>query len=279
MSALDLDALQAFVGREEVRTDTVRDTALKQFRDTLEDHLVPAGVASVPPGFHWTLFQPRVATSELGPDGHPKALGLLPELPQLSRMWAGGEVTFHAPLEVGADVERRTSVEAIRQKYGSSGTLLFVRLNHEISADAGPLISESQTLVYRPVVRRSASQTLARRPASGGDFVADSRLLFRYSALTFNTHRIHYDRDYARAEEGYPELVVHGPLQATLLMNVIAARLGHGAFSFSYRGTAPLFAGEPAILRMTGERAGEASVERPEGGVTMQARFEERRAG
>lgn len=276
MTRLDIHALQDFLGREEVRNDTVRQAALHQFRDTLEDHLVSDAVSVVPPGFHWTLFQPMVPTSELGPDGHPKSLGLLPELPELSRMWAGGEVSFHAPLQVGADVERRTRVESITEKAGSSGRLLFVSLKHEISAGGQLAISETQTLVYRPIVRSSASHILPAQSTANADFVADSRLLFRYSALTFNTHRIHYDREYARTEEGYPELVVHGPLQATLLMNCVAAKLGTGLFSFSYRGTAPLHAGEPAFIRIAGESAGEVSVQRVSGGVTMQARFFDR---
>ena len=273
MTALDMDTLQQYVGAEETRTDTVRETAVEQFRCTLEDYLADETVG-VPPGFHWTLFPPLVATSELGVDGHPRKLGLLPELPRLSRMWAGGEVTFHTGVGIGDTLLRRSRVSAIKEKSGASGQLLFVTLSHDITSGGKAVISETQTLVYRPPSRPAPRPDSPAGEAGGIAFSADSRLLFRYSALTFNTHRIHYDRDYATKEEGYPDLVVHGPLQATLLMNLIARTLGHTRMTFSYRGTAPLYAGERAGLCMEGETKGQALVQRAPGDITMKASYQ-----
>lgn len=277
MTSLDVDMLQQYVGAEETRTDTVRETAVEQFRCTLEDYLADETVG-VPPGFHWTLFPPLVPTSELGEDGHPRKLGLLPELPRLSRMWAGGEITFHTGLGIGDTLVRRSRVSAIKEKSGASGQLLFVTLSHDITSGGQTVISETQTLVYRPASRPAPRPDGPAGGAGGTPFSADSRLLFRYSALTFNTHRIHYDRDYATREEGYPELVVHGPLQATLLMNLIASGLGHARMTFSYRGTAPLYAGERASLCREGKTEGQAMVQRAPGDITMKASFCARQA-
>lgn len=270
MPPIDLQDLQSYIGAEDVRSDTVRADALAQFRGTLETHLVGEDISAIPPGFHWTMYPPLTPTRELREDGHPASLGLLPELPFSSRMWAGGEVTFSGALNVGDKLDRRSRVASIDLKSGSSGPLLFVKLDHEIIRQDEVVIEETQTIVYREPPTSQKAPEQAAEAASDGNFAADSRLLFRYSALTFNTHRIHYDERYARDVEGYPGLVVHGPLQATLLLNAIAKRLGHPEFRFSYRGVAPLFAGQGAELFVDGQGA---EVRRGSGDTTMKAQF------
>ncbi|MFC6198323.1 FAS1-like dehydratase domain-containing protein [Ponticaulis profundi] len=271
MSELNMAKLQEWIGNTESRTDIVSEDALKQYRGTLESYLVSEDVAVVPPGFHWTMYQPLNASSELREDGHPKRITLLPELPFATRMWAGGEVAFHAALKVGDRIERTSTLKSIDLKSGSSGDLLFIEIAHEYQRNQQAVISETQTVVYRNPPPPKEVQPLEEQEKADEAFQADSRLLFRYSALTFNTHRIHYDRDYAMREEGYPGLVVHGPMQASLLMNHIAGTLGHTDFRFSYRGTAPLFAGQNAYLRLSDDAAW---IERGEGDATMKGKFQ-----
>ena len=273
MTAIDIDTLQDWVGTEETLTDCVRESAVRQFRYTLEDYLVDADQEIVPPGFHWTLFQPMVPSVDLGEDGHPRSLGLLPEMPMSSRMWAGGDVVFRSPLGIGDEVVRHTKVDRIEEKAGGSGTLIFVTLSHEIEVRGRPHISETQSLVYRNPGMPAGRGLPGREQGTGRPFRADSVMLFRYSALTFNSHRIHYDRSYAQDVENYPDLVVHGPLQATLLINDVAASLGHSRIGFSYRGALPLYVDETAYLCRTGGGAGEAWVERAPGDTTMKGKF------
>jgi len=285
MTEIDLDRLRAFVGRQETRTDTVREDALDQFRGTLEGHLCSPAIAPVPPGFHWTLFPPLTPVSALREDGHPVAIGVLPEMPLPARMWAGGAVDVLGTLNPGDPVERRSRLAGIDLKSGRSGPLLFASIEHEVLRGGELVVRETQTIVYRDPAPASPAPAVPSAPPdapAGGGFIADSRLLFRYSALTFNTHRIHYDAPYAREVERYPGLVVHGPLQATLLMNAVARQLGHARFQFSYRGLAPLMAGQRALLCVDPDAAGEpdqhgasgeARLERGPGDATMTARY------
>ena len=274
MSGSTIEDLQAWVGHEEIRTDSVREPAIVQFRATLEGLLVEDEIAPVPPGFHWTLFQPMAKTSELGEDGHPRHLSILPQMPLPSRMWAGGEVSFLSPLKEGDTLLRKTVVESIREKTGGSGRLIFVTLAHEILAEQSMVIREKQTLVYREARHPSGQVQAPPESSTEKGFSADSAMLFRYSALTFNTHRIHYDRDYAVGVEGYPDLVVHGPLQATLLMNAIASKAQAAEFRFAYRGVAPLYCGQPAAIFLDGAQSGKAEIRRSPGDVTMIADFD-----
>lgn len=272
MSALDLDELKACIGSSETRQDVVDAHRLEQFRATLGPFLVSEAVEYVPPGFHWTLFQPQTPLNELRHDGHPARLSLLPELPFETRMWAGGEVCFHTSLKVGSALERISSVQSVDLKEGSTGALLFVVIAHDYISGGSQVISETQTIVYRDPSRSRIQKAESIAPAEGPVFKADSRLLFRYSALTFNAHRIHYDRDYAMNEEGYPGLVVHGPLQASLLMNHLATSLGTTRYHFSYRGTSPLFDGDLASLRIDRE-AQTTWIERSATDPTMKAKY------
>ena len=210
---------------------------------------------ALPPFFHQIYFWEPVAPSGLGRDGHPQVGGLIPDMGLPRRMWAGGQLEFHAPLRAGKDARRTTVCEDAARKQGRSGPLGFVRLRHDIVQSGALCIREWQDLVYRedpvPGAARPAAP-VARSDAETSKVVHfDTTLLFRYSALTFNGHRIHYDLDYAREVEGYDGLVVHGPLLAQLLMLVAETELGPLA-TFRFRATAPLLHHEAATLCRNG---------------------------
>jgi 3-methylfumaryl-CoA hydratase len=187
--------------------------------------------------------------SELGPDGHPTRGGFLPPVPLPRRMWAGGELEFFEALRVGDEMTRTSRISDVTMKTGSSGVLCFVSVEHLITTPRGTAIRERQDIVYRDMSTAPASAP-AKPPAPPPaaqhreSHMADPVLLFRYSALTFNGHRIHYDRDYVTKVEGYPGLIFHGPMQAAFLVE-FAAKLHGGAApkKFSYRGVQPLFEG------------------------------------
>jgi 3-methylfumaryl-CoA hydratase len=187
--------------------------------------------------------------SELGPDGHPARGGFLPPVPLPRRMWAGGELEFFEPLRVGDEMTRTSRIADVTMKTGSTGALCFVSVDHLIATPRGTALRERQDIVYRDMsaTQPSAPAKPPAPPPVGQhreSHMADAVLLFRYSALTFNGHRIHYDRDYVTRVEGYPGLIFHGPLQAALLVE-FAAKLNGGAApkKFSYRGVQPLFEG------------------------------------
>ncbi len=203
---------------------------------------------------HWLYFWDVKPPTGLGADGHPAKGGFLPPIPLPRRMWAGGRLNFHKPLPLGATVTKTSTITAITEKSGRSGTLVFVTLRHELDAGDGIAISEQQDLVYRDP---SAGSLPAPTTTAAPQFPwvesmdPDSVMLFRYSALTMNGHRIHYDRPYAMGEEAYPALVVHGPLQATLLMRLAESRLTVPVTGFDFRGQQPAFDG--AMLHVCGE--------------------------
>lgn len=254
MSNLNLEHLRQWIGRGEEAADIITPHLLLRLRATLfRDPVLPAPGEETPLTTHWCLAPPVVSFREIAQDGHPAKGGFLPPVPLPRRMWAGGKLEFFERLRVGDEVRRASRISDVVEKKGSSGTLCFVTVSHEISTSRGLAIRERQDLVYRDVASAPPAATAAPAasstlPAPSAQhrmtFRADPVLLFRYSALTFNGHRIHYDRQYAIEEENYRGLVVHGPLQATLLAE-FAADLRDGALpkSFEYRGVAPLFEG------------------------------------
>ncbi len=247
--------LQDYAGRTETAADTVWPPLVSGMTAALGAS-DPGSV--LPPLWHWMLFQHWVPPSGVGADGHPRRGGFLPALEGLARrMWAGGRVDFLAPLHVGEAVTRTTTIKSVAEKAGRSGTLVFVTLRHAIDGAHGPAILEEQDLVYRDAdgeAVKPASAAEAVEAISSQDVTPDPVLLFRYSALTGNSHRIHYDADYVRAEEGYPGLVVHGPLQATWLAALAQRALAAPLARFSYRGQRPAFAGN--ALRLEAWRDG-----------------------
>ena len=246
--ALDLDHLRQWIGRSEQATDIVTAQLVKGLRATLFlDIGTPAPGDAAPHTVHWCLAQPVYPMDMLGPDGHPTRGGFLPPVPLPRRMWAGGEITFLEPLRVGDEVTRSSTIADVTLKTGSTGALCFVSVDHVISTARGVAIRERQDIVYRdnPTTTAAPAKPVAPPPAASHreTHFADAVLLFRYSALTFNGHRIHYDRDYVTKVEGYPGLIFHGPMQAALLVEFAAKLRGSAPNTFSYRGVQPLFDG------------------------------------
>ncbi|SEH13307.1 3-methylfumaryl-CoA hydratase [Sphingopyxis sp. YR583] len=257
-----MDDYFAWVGRSETREDTATAAPLAGLAALLDHDVSPWVPGTVPPLGHWLYFLPTARQSAIGEDGHPRrdGTGLLPPVPLPRRMWAGSRIEFLAPVAVGAALTRVTTIEAIKPKRGASGNLLFVTLRHDVTADGIAAIREEQDIVFRePAPMAPAAPApvapAEREPADATrSLAADAALLFRYSALTFNAHRIHYDRDYARDVEGYPGLVVHGPLIATLLMDHFL-RTAPGTLPrwFNFRAEAPLIDGAPFDLCLARE--------------------------
>lgn len=209
----------------------------------------------LPPFFHQLYFWTALPSEALGRDGHPRVGGLIPDMGLPRRMWAGGRLTFHAPLRAGIPATRHSEVVSLTRKKGRTGPLGFVTLRHAFHQDGALCLTEDQDLVYRddpaPDAPRPDPPDAPRDEEDAQDWRFDTTLLFRYSALTFNGHRIHYDQDYARRVEGYDGLVVHGPLLAQMLMLMAEAALGP-LRGFSYRATAPLLHTETATLCRSG---------------------------
>lgn len=222
--------LTSWIGRRQERVDVVSANHLAAWSATLDrEDPFPRDGNPVPPLFHWTLFPPLARQSELGPDGHARRGGFLPPVPLPRRMWAGSRVRFHAPLRVGERVEQLSVIERVEEKSGRTGPLVFVTVRHTVTGAGGGAIEEEQDLVYREAPSPGAPTAPVADPAPRGpwrrEVVPDDVLLFRYSALTFNGHRIHYDRRYVTGVEGYEGLVVHGPLLATMLLDGLRRQL------------------------------------------------------
>lgn len=242
-----IDELRNWIGREETVRDTLTPRLARELSATIggSDEL-PAPGAPAPYAAHWLLAPHTVTAGRIGTDGHPLRGGFLPPVSLPRRMWAGGSLQFHDPLRIGDDIERRTRIADVTMKSGRSGTLCFVTLDHQVLSPRGLAITERQDVVYRDLAPPSADAKAPQKvegpaPEWRREMQAGPVLLFRYSAITFNGHRIHYDRDYAMREEFYPGLVVHGPLQATLLLGFAAEILGQHPAAFSFRGVSPLF--------------------------------------
>lgn len=244
MSAMMLTELQSWKGRVFTAEELLTERLVAGFRATLAPHLAPVGEGEAPLAAHWCLFATDALMSELGQDGHPQRYPYLPPPPLPRRMWAGGRLEILAPLRVGDMVRRTTTIIDIVRKEGSTGELWFVTLEHKYSSTRGLAIRERQDIVYRAPVAPGVKAVQA--PARETEdlpvvwrVATPPQLLFRYSALIFVAHRIHYDLAYATEVEGYEGLIVHGPLQASLLLNAVAQTRGAPPASFAYRGLAP----------------------------------------
>ncbi|WP_234050624.1 MULTISPECIES: MaoC family dehydratase N-terminal domain-containing protein [unclassified Xanthobacter] len=258
--ALDLDHLRTWIGREETATELVTAALVQRYRATFDEEPGAPADGEVAPRFiHLCLAQPAAMTRALGPDGHPARGGFLPPVPLPRRMWAGGELTFREELRVGDTMRRTSRVEDLTVKEGRTGTLCFVTVLHTITAGERTVLTERQDIVYRGLDAPGASPRALPAAADGRfrrEVDPSAALLFRYSALTFNGHRIHYDNPYVTRVEGYPGLVVHGPLQATLLYRFAAELLGAPPARFSFRGLSPLFDTAPFFLHAEETGAG-----------------------
>jgi 3-methylfumaryl-CoA hydratase len=246
---MDVNHLRKWIGREERREVEVSETICVRFQATFGGFTAIDTNGSTPLGFHWCIADPPVLTSDVAADGHPSKGSFLPPVPLPRRMWAGGSLEFLKEIRSGDRVEVISQVADLSFKQGRTGPLCFVKVDREYRVRGSIAICERQDLVYRGLETGGSGRTIGSDPGSVKEYRAlksiepSAVLLFRYSALTFNSHRIHYDLEYARVVEGYPGLVVHGPLQATLLLMTAQERLGRPVRQFSFRSVSPLFAG------------------------------------
>jgi 3-methylfumaryl-CoA hydratase len=237
--------------------------------------------AALPWGWHWLYFHPTTPQSGLAPDGHAQRGEFLPPVRLPRRMWAGGRLRFLRPLLLGDSVERRSSIASVTEKNGRSGRLVFVNVRHVISTSGEVAIEEEQQLVYREATVPGEARAGGEPPPAGCEWRdtvrTDPVLLFRFSALTFNAHRIHYDHPYTTAAEGYPALLVHAPLTALLLLD-FAVRRNHGRkpSAFQFRAEGPLYCGEAVALSGQPGQGGEGRVwaSAPDGRTAMRATVE-----
>ncbi|MEM7472079.1 MAG: MaoC family dehydratase N-terminal domain-containing protein [Pseudomonadota bacterium] len=271
--------LQTWMGRTDWFEDVLRAAPAQFMQATLDAQPTLRIGDTLPPLWHWLYFLDAKPLSELGRDAHPRRGGFLPPVALPRRMWAGGRFEFHTPLSLGKAVEKRSVIKAISEKNGRSGPLCFVTVGHEVWQDGTCALSEEQDLVFRDDPDPNAPQPAPEMAPDGAEFsqtlTPSEVMLFRYSALTFNGHRIHYDVDYARQVEGYRGLVFHGPLIATLLSGLAEARLGRALTRFDYRALTPLDSLEPFELQ--GRTDGEGLslwARRADGAMAMRATAE-----
>lgn len=232
---------KSWIGKTIAREDVASSRLIAEFESTLHPHLAPSDGAAL--GFHWCLCPDIFTSDKLGEDGHPLLGVLLPETGLPRRMWAGGEIIYHGVIRADDHVKRVSSIEDVAFKTGKTGKLCFVTVRHHYVVAGTLVIDDRQDIVYREQsIMNSVVPVVApvEQPADPVKVTATPTLLFRYSAITFNGHRIHYDKPYARDIEHYAGLVVHGPLQATLMLNVAATRLRRIPRRFGYRGLNPL---------------------------------------
>ncbi|MGZ5697152.1 MAG: FAS1-like dehydratase domain-containing protein [Usitatibacter sp.] len=274
---IDAERLRGWIGRSETHRDVVTVAPLAALSALLDrDDAPPKAGDAAPALAHWLYFLPAYRQSEAGPDGHARRGEFLPPVPLPRRMWAGSRLEFLRPLVIGSAVEKRSTITQVAAKEGRSGPLVFVTVRHEIFDDGGLVLSDEHDIVYRGESSLAAKDT----PAPTGELWRreihpDPVLLFRYSAVTFNSHRIHYDHPYATKTEGYPGLVVHGPLTATLLVDLLRRNVaGLKLRTFAFRAVKPLFDTAPFTtcgLPEAGGRAAKLWTRDAAGAATMTA--------
>jgi len=261
MSEIDLDHLQRWVGREQASTDPMPAFKAQALAAALDRDVLPQAGDPLPPAWQWLYFVGTPRASETDADGHPKKTGgFLPPVPLPRRMWAAGEFHMAAPLRLGKSATMRSTVASVEHKHGKTGELVFVNVENKVSQDGQVCITETQDLVYRAMPSGPTPLPPGEPAPEDADWVRPFEpnpvTLFRYSALTYNGHRIHYDRDYATKREHYPALLVHGPLLATLLAEATAIELpGTRIASFRFRAKRPTF--DTDRLRLCGRREGD----------------------
>ncbi len=276
--------LQSWQGKSETLHEQLAAQPLAALAATLDlAGAAPQPDEAVPPLWHWLYFLPLAPRSAIGPDGHPRRGGFLPPVPLPRRMWAGGRLRWqpHNPLCVGQPVQRQSTIRSVQHKRGRSGELLFVVVEHHYSNAAGLALTEEHDIVYRSAAQPGEPAAPPQAPPLAGQAAwsrriePDAVLLFRYSALTFNGHRIHYDRQYATQAEGYPGLVVHGPLIATLLLDLLHRQLPQARLAaFDFRAVRPTFDLHPFSVHgqpAADGRSVQLWAEDHQGWLTMQA--------
>jgi 3-methylfumaryl-CoA hydratase len=238
---------ESWIGRQDTSDDVLDPRQANRMAATLDREPTFQIGDPLPPAWQWLYFHDIVPASRLGDEGHPRLGETMPPVPLPRRMWAGGRLDFFQPLRLGDRVERLSTIRSITPKDGKTGPLYFVTVEHEFATNGERNLLEQQTIVYREMSSTAEPARASTAPTDAEfttEWSLDSTALFRYSALTFNGHRIHYDADYSRAVEGYPNLVIHGPLIATLLLD-LAHREGRPIGRFTYRARSPLFLPSP----------------------------------
>jgi 3-methylfumaryl-CoA hydratase len=279
--ALDIDHLRGWIGRSETREELLSPWTASALAATLrrEDRAWQPG-ETLPPLWHWCYFLPTAPQDRLGPDGHPARGGFLPPVPLPRRMWAGSQLEFFAPLRLGQAARKTSRVADVALKQGKGGALVFVKVEHEVRDPQGTLLlRDAHDIVYRDAPKPGEPPAPARMPPENAAWAIEHRpdapLLFRYSALTFNSHRIHYDHPYVTQVEGYDGLVVHGPLIATLLLEAVQQHNpGRAVAGYRFKAVRPLVADR--LMRVRGQSAAaDGSVllwaEDEDGALLMQA--------
>lgn len=260
MKKINLDELRSWEGREEVREDRISLAPVRALSSTLDhnplDH-VEGGV--LPPLYHWLSFLDLTRLNEMADDGHAEKGGFMPPVPFPRRMFAGGRIDYAGDLLIGQKVQRVSRIKSVRHKKGRSGEIIFVTVTHQLSNEDGVQLTEEHDIAYLPGPQNTKSLDTISVELPKSDFSRsiqpDERLLFRFSALTFNSHRIHYDLPYVRSE-GYPALVIHGPLTAMLLADLGWCEHDYSSFKhFSFRAKSALYLGD--TLQLTGKHIDE----------------------
>ncbi len=279
---LDEQALKTWIGKTETASDLITSKQAQLLASTLDLSVMPKDGDPLPPLWHWIYFLEPSHLSELGRDGHPKLGGFIPPVALPRRMWAGGRFEFHTPILLGEEIRKTSTIKDIALKEGRTGKLCFVTVRHEFSGadgtNGGVRLAEEHDIVYREDPVPGSTPPEPPEPPAGAEWSRtiepSAVMLFRYSALTFNGHRIHYDIDYCRDVEGYPGLVFHGPLTATLLADLALEHAGDRTIrGFSFKALAPLFDNEPFIIRGKREGGGKMTLwaETPSGRLAMLA--------
>ena len=275
---IDLEHLRGWIGRSVVVEDSATPAPLRALTATLDRDDPPAPGQPIPPLWHWLYFLPLHRQSEIGADGHPTRGGFLPPVPLPRRMWAGSRLEFRAPVAAGQALSRTSRIADVRLKEGRSGPLVFVKVQHEIAAGGRLAIVEEHDIVYRELPKPGEPAPAGVAAPDNAHWtrriVPDDVLLFRYSALTFNGHRIHYDRRYVTEVEGYPGLIVHGPLIATLLMDLLRRERPEAQVThFAFKAVQPIFDTAPFEVcgRMEDARHVKLWARTPDGHLAMDA--------
>ena len=278
-----MDDIKTWVGRSDTVHDVIGAAPVVALTASLDHPAVPVLPGSaLPPLWHWLYFLPMHRQSDIGADGHAKRGGFMPPVPLPRRMWAGSQFEFNTPVRVGDAVARTSTIADVTQKDGRTGKLVFVKVRHELrcngaAAESQPALVELHDIVYREAKQPADVEPTPVAAATGATWqrviVPDAVLLFRYSALTFNGHRIHYDRKYVTEVEGYPGLIVHGPLIATLLMDLLRRHAPEAQVgSFKFKAVRPIFDLHP--FKVNGQRDGNTVklwAQDHEGWLTMDA--------
>ena len=281
LSKIDMmtNNLDSWIGKTQQIDALISAETANLMQVTLNRNPVFKNGDELPPAWHWLYFHEPIRADRRGVEGHAELGQFMPPVSfgdnhPPRRMWAGGKFTFERPLRIGERATKRSTIQSITPKKGRSGKLVFVVVGHEVLVEDERCLLEEQTIVYREPVRAGGGKAQPAETTEDGEFSAeytpDPIMLFRYSALTFNGHRIHYDVDFCREHEGYPNLVVHGPLTATLLLDLFYHRFPERRITaFRYRGRSPLFV--PNRFKVHGRPDGQAWATNDEGGLAMSA--------